>query len=119
MQRFGLSAKGIEPGFVKISCGKLRIPIFRKAPWPIVETFAGYVDVVGVQYAMNKARCHVGRSKISDAFDRQRKQLRRWVLRQGDIIELCQAICDQLLHEFRIALSSHTLEAANADMAVA
>ena len=68
---------------------------------------------------MDKARDHIGRGKVSDPFYRQPKQLGRRIFRRGNIVKLCQAISDELLHEDGIALCGYALKTANADMAMA
>ena len=119
MQRLGLSAECVKTGFIEISGGELRVPIFGEAPWAIIEAFAGDIDIVGIQHAMDKASDHIGCCQIGHPFHRQPKQLCRGIFRRGNIIKLRQAVSDKLLHEFGIALSGHALETANTDMAMA
>src|SRR3546814_17004425 len=68
MYRFGLPPESIKSRLVEVSGGKAWFPSGREAPRTIIEAFAGHVDIVAVEHAMNKARRHIGCREVSRIF---------------------------------------------------
>ena len=60
MDRLGLAAEGIEAVMVEIGGGELRVPVGREPPRAIVEAFAGDVDIVAVEHAVDEAGGEIG-----------------------------------------------------------
>src|SRR5690606_4108999 len=59
VERFGLPGKAVKPFMVKIGGCETRLPIRRETPRAIVETFAGNIDIVRVENAVNKSGRHI------------------------------------------------------------
>src|SRR3546814_12252023 len=60
MYRFGLPSESIKSRLVEVSGGKAWFPSGREAPRTIIEDFAGHVDIVAVEHALNKVQ--IGRA---------------------------------------------------------
>ena len=93
MDRLGLAAEGVESVMVEIGGGELRIPVGREAPRAIVEAFAGDVDIVAVEHAVDEARGEIGSGEcgrcIADEIEEPERVLR--------------LICRSVLREYRFA----------------
>src|SRR3954453_15416678 len=60
MDRLGLPSEGVEAVMVEISGRELRVPFGREPPWSVIEAFAGDVDVVAVEDAVDEPGGEVG-----------------------------------------------------------
>ncbi len=67
MDRLGLPPETIKADLIEIGRGEARIERRGKTPRPIVKTLAGYVDVVGVEHAVDEACGHVAGGKACGA----------------------------------------------------
>src|SRR5438270_6347165 len=55
VDRLGLPAEGVQAVMVEIGCSEVRIPMRREAPRAVIEAFAGDIDVVAVEHAVDEA----------------------------------------------------------------
>lgn len=81
MQRVGLAAKGIKPGFIEVGRCERQVHRGQETPGAKVEHLARDVDIVGVQNAVHKPGGHQFRALNGDLFGNQREELERPVLR--------------------------------------
>src|SRR3546814_21016124 len=65
---FGLPPESIKSRLVEVSGGKAWFPSGREAPRTIIAAFAGHVEIVAVEHAMNKARRHIGCREVRRIF---------------------------------------------------
>src|SRR5258708_3322125 len=107
---------------VEICGGEFGLPVGCKAPGAIVEAFAGNVDIVAVEHAMDKACRKIGSGEVCGCTADEIKQLERmlpilFAKRFG--IEVLEAISGQFPEIVAVAEKGQPLKGANPNMPVA
>src|SRR5437868_9748980 len=99
MDRLRLPAERVEAVVVEVGCRERRIPLGRKAPRAVVEAFAGDVDIVAVEHAVDEAAGEKGggesRRRLADQIE-QPERIFYVVARRLLRIEVREAIADEL-----------------------
>ena len=122
MDRLRLPAERVEAVVVEVGCRERRIPLRRKAPRAVVEAFAGDVDIVAVEHAVDEAAGEIGggesRRRLADQIEQPERIF--FVVARGCFgIEICEAVTDELGDILGLAEEREPLERADADMPVA
>src|SRR6476660_9251247 len=122
MDRLRLAPERVQSVVVEIGRGEFRIPVGRKTPGTIIEAFARHVDIVAVEYAMDKACGEIGSRELCScsADEVEEPQSVRWFIgRRFFAVQVLKAVADELVDVFGLAKEGKSLERADADVAVA
>ena len=118
VQRFRLPGKAVETFMVEIGSGETGLPIRCEAPRAIVEAFPADIDIIGIEYAMDKTRGHIGSGQPGDFLRDLGEQFSCRIIGRCTAVILLEAICDQPVHQLFIFLIGNALESADPDMAM-
>ena len=103
---------------VEIGGGEASIPGRGKAPGAVIEAFAGDVDIVGVEHAVDEAGGHILRRHARRALHRMIDKRCHRGGATGLGGEMGEAIVDQPGERITVLVEGLALEAAIADVAV-
>src|SRR5206468_10129724 len=118
----GLPAEGVQAIMVEISCGEVRVPMRREAPRAVIEAFAGDIDVVAVEHAMDEAGGEVGcgerRGCAADEVEQPERVLSVVGARLFGI-KMFKAVAGEFFYVLGLTKEGEALEGADPDMSVA
>ena len=103
---------------IEIGGGEAGIPGRGKAPGAVIEAFAGDVDIVGVEHAVDEAGGHILRRHARRAFDGMINQRGDRCGAGGVRRKVAEAVIDQFCQSLAVLVEGLALEAAIAHVAV-